>query len=368
MNYRNPKKEEAKEIYRKGRICFDLERFPYSAWSVSAVRRLLENPEYCWVVEEDEEIVGFIGANKSHKYFPKEYGYIEWCYVIPKHRGKKIAPKLYNLVEKKYKSSKKNYIVADTTPDNKGVVSFLKRNGFEDYSTDKYFKKEIEENVNEGKEKDENRSLKNGIREENDESGWKILEKSFIGAFYAVILAALQDNLSLGVNKLIHHLLVFFGLFLIVTRWFHIHVVRIEKSKFSVGNNYGIEIANFYSYVIVLSGFYFAARYQKDITKVIFIMCIMSSFNILWNIVNKVRGKRLNDHLMSKVAESWMYIDIISLVVLLSMLYVILFKNVYINVVYWCFFGASVTATVFDYWYNHKFYFGISRKLADESR
>lgn len=147
ITYRRPEEHEAPEIFRLGCECFEINRYPYSAWSLEKVRRLIAEPNIAWVAETNGHIVGFIGAHAHYPGFPDDHGYAEWCFILPGHRRRGISSELNNRVQRQYQKLGKRYIVINTTPDNKSVQKFVQKEGYQVYAEDIFYRKEIPKTV-----------------------------------------------------------------------------------------------------------------------------------------------------------------------------------------------------------------------------
>ena len=121
-------------VYHLGEELFTSEDAPflYRTWDEFEVTEYFTtDPEFCLVVEIDDEIVGFIfGTIMEKPGTAWKYGYVAWIGIKKSHQGTHIGRRLYEELEKRMMEEGVRMMIADTEGSNKTALEFFRKSGF----------------------------------------------------------------------------------------------------------------------------------------------------------------------------------------------------------------------------------------------
>lgn len=317
--YRHPEENEAREIFEAGCKCFNISRFPYSLWNLRAVRRLITAPNIAWVGEMKGHIVAFAGAHAHYAGLPKDHGFLEWCFVLPEYRRRGICSELVRRVEHQYLQLNKHYIVIDTTPDNKPVRDFLRREGYELYAEDVFYRKKIPARPS---VKEDVSHFEAGIQNGSRLMGIFQSPETFIGSvLYAIIVAQLFFNFDLRAISA-SSIFVFFGLFITIARWCHLYVSLVTKEEFQYSTASGfVRFIGFWLSILMLGSLLLAVRYQADLELVCYSFGGLVFFDLLWELNTAINARKTNKKPLLLTAKRWIAIDLVCIPVLAGIVF-----------------------------------------------
>lgn len=162
--------EDLAAVYRLGEKLFTSEEMPilYRTWDPYEVADYFSSdPDYCFVAEVSDKIVGFILATTVEKEGTawKRYGYISWMGVDEEFQGKNIGHRLYRKLEEQLLEDKVRMVIADTDGDNKEAISFFETIGFTPRSEHIWLAKTLRRTVKEANKTSNKRTI---TRETNE--------------------------------------------------------------------------------------------------------------------------------------------------------------------------------------------------------
>jgi ribosomal protein S18 acetylase RimI-like enzyme len=95
------------------------------------MRVALRNPyEGMWVLEEDDDVVGFIWAAIMTTLVDERLGYVKNLYIAPSARGKGYGARLLATAEDWMRASGAPRCALDVTADNETAVALYRRSGY----------------------------------------------------------------------------------------------------------------------------------------------------------------------------------------------------------------------------------------------
>ncbi len=127
--------DDVSAVYHLGEMLFTSEEFPilYRTWDPYEVTDYFtSDPDYCFVAESEDRIVGFILATTIEKEGTawKKYGYLSWIGVDEEFQGTNLGRRLYRRLEERLQEDGVRMVIADTEAENKKAIAFFKTVGF----------------------------------------------------------------------------------------------------------------------------------------------------------------------------------------------------------------------------------------------
>jgi ribosomal protein S18 acetylase RimI-like enzyme len=127
--------DDIPSVYHLGERLFTSEELPilYRTWDAYEVtNNFTSDPEYCFVAEHDEQVVGFILGTTIEKEGTawKKYGYINWIGVDEDFHRLHLGRRLYRKLEESLRENGVRMIMADTEEENQEALAFFKSLGF----------------------------------------------------------------------------------------------------------------------------------------------------------------------------------------------------------------------------------------------
>jgi len=127
--------DDLAQVYRLGERLFTSDDMPilYRTWDPYEVTDYFSSdPDYCFVAEVDDKIVGFLLATTIEKEGTawKRYGYISWLGVDEAFQRNNLARRLYRRLEDRLLEDGVRMVIADTDGDNAEAIDFFKAIGF----------------------------------------------------------------------------------------------------------------------------------------------------------------------------------------------------------------------------------------------
>jgi ribosomal protein S18 acetylase RimI-like enzyme len=127
--------DDISAVYHLGERLFTSEELPilYRTWDPYEVTHYFtSDPDYCFVAEVDDRIVGFVLATTIVKEGTawKRYGYVSWIGVDEPFQRTNLGHRLYRKLEDKLREDGVRMIIADTQADNEGAIAFFNTIGF----------------------------------------------------------------------------------------------------------------------------------------------------------------------------------------------------------------------------------------------
>ena len=122
--------DDIPSVYHLGERLFTSDDLPilYRTWDPYELTTAFNSdPEYCFVAETDDKVVGFLLATTVEKEGTawKKYGYISWVGVDEEYQGSHLAHRLYRKVEQELRSIGVRMILADTEQGNRNAIDML---------------------------------------------------------------------------------------------------------------------------------------------------------------------------------------------------------------------------------------------------
>jgi ribosomal protein S18 acetylase RimI-like enzyme len=127
--------DDISAVYHLGEQLFTSEELPilYRTWYPNEVTEHFSyEPDYCFVAEKDERIIGFILGTTMEKEGTawRRYGYVSWIGVDEDHKRSGLGVRLYRKLEEQLLRDGVRMVIADTQGNNRGAIAFLKGLGF----------------------------------------------------------------------------------------------------------------------------------------------------------------------------------------------------------------------------------------------
>ncbi|MDD5095352.1 MAG: GNAT family N-acetyltransferase [Dehalococcoidia bacterium] len=127
--------DDIPSVFHLGERLFTSDEFPilYRTWDAYEVTdAFTADPEYCFVAEADEKIVGFVLGTTIEKEGTawKTYGYLSWIGVDDDFQRRRLGRRLYRKLEEKLRLDGARMMLADTGEGNAEAISFFHRMGF----------------------------------------------------------------------------------------------------------------------------------------------------------------------------------------------------------------------------------------------
>ena len=122
-------------VYHLGEKLFTSDEFPilYRTWDPYEVTdHFTSDPDYCFVAEVEEKIIGFILATTIEKEGTawKKYGYLSWIGVDETFQRTNLGFRLYRKLEERLQEDGVRMVIADTDADNEEAIAFFNAIGF----------------------------------------------------------------------------------------------------------------------------------------------------------------------------------------------------------------------------------------------
>lgn len=127
--------DDISAVYHLGEQLFTSEDLPilYRTWYPNEVTEHFSyEPDYCFVAEKDERIIGFILGTTMEKEGTawRRYGYVSWIGVDEDHKRSGLGVRLYRKLEEQLLRDGVRMVIADTQGNNRDAIAFLKGLGF----------------------------------------------------------------------------------------------------------------------------------------------------------------------------------------------------------------------------------------------
>ncbi|MFW6103333.1 MAG: N-acetyltransferase family protein [Chloroflexota bacterium] len=127
--------DDLSAVYRLGEELFTSEEYPilYRTWDPYEVTGLFtSDPEYCFVAETEDRVVGFALATTFEKEGTawKRYGYVNWIGVSSEVQGLHVGSRLYRRLEEAFREDGVRMMIADTVVENENAIGFFRDLGF----------------------------------------------------------------------------------------------------------------------------------------------------------------------------------------------------------------------------------------------
>jgi ribosomal protein S18 acetylase RimI-like enzyme len=129
---RNIEIDDLAKVWQLGEELYDEHHWPnlYRTWDSYSVTELFSSdPEYSFVADYKDEVIGFVLGTTVAKASWK-YGYVTWLGVAKRFQRFGIARKLYNEIENVLKKDGVKIIIVDTQADNLPALKFFEKIGF----------------------------------------------------------------------------------------------------------------------------------------------------------------------------------------------------------------------------------------------
>jgi ribosomal protein S18 acetylase RimI-like enzyme len=127
--------DDISAVYHLGEQLFTSEELPilYRTWYPNEVTEHFSyEPDYCFVAEGGERIIGFILGTTMEKEGTawRKYGYVSWIGVDEEHQRTGLGVRLYRKLEERLLRDGVRMVIADTQGNNRDAIAFLKGLGF----------------------------------------------------------------------------------------------------------------------------------------------------------------------------------------------------------------------------------------------
>lgn len=121
-------------VFHLGEKLFTARKVPnlYRSWDEYEVVGLFQSdPEYCFVVETDDHLVGFtLGTMISKTRSAWKYGHLIWMGVDPAHARQGIGVKMFKHFRELVIKDGVRMLIVDTEADNLPALHFFRKMGF----------------------------------------------------------------------------------------------------------------------------------------------------------------------------------------------------------------------------------------------
>jgi ribosomal protein S18 acetylase RimI-like enzyme len=141
-------------VFQAGNSIFTVSEFPnmYRTWDdFCVVENFESNPEFCFVAESNQKVVGFLlGCSMIKKSISSSVrGYIQWVAVQTKFRRQGIATRLIAEFQTVARAQNITLLLADTPADNTPALQMFEKAGLTYTSDHVYLTKQIHPNHDE---------------------------------------------------------------------------------------------------------------------------------------------------------------------------------------------------------------------------
>lgn len=122
-------------VFHLGEKLFTLEFSPnlYRTWDeYEVISNYQSDPEFCFVAEDDDKIVGFLISTIISKPLTSwRYGYLIWLGVTQSHQSEGVASRLFHHFRNTMIKNGVRMLLVDTEADNISALRFFDKMGFE---------------------------------------------------------------------------------------------------------------------------------------------------------------------------------------------------------------------------------------------
>lgn len=148
VNIRQMEIDDIPSVYHLGERLFTSDELPilYRNWDAYEVASAFTtDPEYCFVAEADDRVVGFILGTTIEKEGTawKKYGYLSWVGVDEDFQRKRLGFRLYKKLEDQLRLDGVRMVMADTGEGNEEAIPLFKALGFSKQGQHVWFAKTL---------------------------------------------------------------------------------------------------------------------------------------------------------------------------------------------------------------------------------